>query len=78
MVLTGATIGDLISELFSGMTVAIQGMANAVKEALTNLIFDGTGDSRVLSETAKYLFIVAGVGIAISLVFGVINLVRKH
>lgn len=71
-------IGDLISEITSGLT----GMGNSVitflKEAFLNIIYvDPTASTRVVSDFAKFGFGLIGLSLALGLTYFIVNLIRR-
>ena len=70
-------MGELINEIFSGFTNAIQGLASGIKDAFLNIIYvDPSASERVLSDFAKFGFVMIGLTLALSIVFGIVRKIR--
>lgn len=71
-------MGDLITELFSAFTETITGLSTGIKDAFLSILWtDPDAASPVLSDFAKFGFIMMGFGVALSLVYGAFRLFRR-
>lgn len=62
--------GEIIKEIFLGFSDTIKGMSGGIKDAFMNIIYeDPTATTKVLSDFAKFGFVIMGFGLAGSLVF---------
>lgn len=68
-------MNELIALLFSSFTTVVIGLASGIKEAATELIYQQNG-SGALSDAIQFIFIVAGVSIAMTVFFMVFRLIR--
>lgn len=70
-------MGELITTMFSGVTDTITGLGTAVKDMFMNLLFeDPVAETLVLSEFAKFSFLLMGVSLALGLGYFIINKIR--
>lgn len=70
---------SLITELFSAFTSTITGLAGGIKDAFMNILYvDPSASTLVISDLAKFGFIMLGFSLAIGLVYGAIRLIRNH
>lgn len=71
-------MSDLITTLFSSFTEAIKAMGNGIKEAFLNVLYvNPTAETLVVSDFAKFMFLTAGLALAISLIYGAVRLIRR-
>lgn len=69
---------DLISTLFSSFSEAMKGMGDGIKNAFLNVLYaDPSASQLVVSDFAKFVFLTAGLGMAIGLVYGAVRLIRR-
>lgn len=70
-------MGELITTMFSGVTDTITGLGTAIKDMFMNLLFvDPSASDLVLSEFAKFSFLLMGVSLALGLGYFIINKIR--
>lgn len=74
--LADESIVNVFEAFGDGIGAGVTQMAQGVKDALENLIYDGEAGSRVISEPFKFIMMLAGFGIGLSLIFGLLNLVK--
>lgn len=74
--LADESIVNVFESFGDGIGAGVVQMAQGVKDALSNLIYDGEAGSRVISEPFKFIMMLAGFGIGLSLIFGLLNLVK--
>lgn len=68
-------MNELISQLFSSFTTVVTGLAGGLRNAATELIYQN-GQEGALSDLIQFIFIVAGVSIAMTVFFMVFRLIR--
>lgn len=70
-------MGELITEMFSTFSTTITGLATGIKDMFMNLIYvDPTAQTLVLSDFAKFGFIMAGLSMALGLGYVIIRKIR--
>ncbi len=71
-------MGEIITDIMSGFTGSISGLTGGIRDAFTSLIYEtsASGD-QVISNFAKFGFVLLGFGLAISVIFFIINLIRR-
>ncbi len=70
-------MSELLSLLFESFTTVITGLAGGIKSAATNLIYeDPNAEVKVLSDVIQFIFIIAGLSIAMTVFFMVFRLIR--
>lgn len=70
---------DLITDLFSGFTNVITGLASGIKDAFGALIYvDPTAASPVVAPLPKFIFIMAGIGLATGILYKVFGMIRAR
>jgi len=74
--LADESIVGVFDSFGEGIGAGVTQMAKGVKDALENLIYDGEAGSRVISDPFKFIMMLAGFGIGLSLIFGLLNLVK--
>lgn len=68
---------ELITTMFSGFTDTITGLASGVKEMFMNILYvDPTASTLVVSDFAKFGFVMAGLSMALGLGYFIIRKVR--
>ncbi|MBR2020098.1 MAG: hypothetical protein IKA05_06845 [Clostridia bacterium] len=68
-------MSELLALLFESFTTVVTGLAGGIKTAATNLIYED-GSSGALSTVIQFIFIVAGLSIAMTVFFMVFRLIR--
>lgn len=68
-------MSELISLLFKSFTTVVTGLAGGIKDAATELIYQNNGSGE-LSDVIQFIFIVAGLSIAMTVFFMVFRLIR--
>lgn len=67
----------LITDFFSGFETSIEGMGQGLKTAFQHLIYeDPAATTPVVSTLAEFLFVMAGVSLAIGIVYLIFHLIR--
>lgn len=70
-------MGDVITSLFSGMSSAVVSITGALKDAFSNLLYvDPAATSPVISPLATFIFVIAGLGLAVGIVYFVLGKIR--
>lgn len=70
-------MGELITQMFSSFSTVITGLATGIKDAAANLIYvDPAAEQKVLSDVIQFIFIIAGLSIAMTVFFMVFRLIR--
>lgn len=70
-------MSELITLLFQSFTTVITGLAGGIKEAASNLIYvDPDAETKVLSDVVQFIFIIAGLSIAMTVFYMVFRLIR--
>lgn len=68
---------ELIQTMFSGFTDTISGLATGVKDMFMNILYvDPSASELVLSDFAKFGFLMAGLSMALGLGYFIIRKVR--
>lgn len=71
-------MGTLITEIFTGFSEAIKGIAGGIKDAFMNILYvDPSAEALVISDFAKFGFVMLGLSLAIGLVYGAVRLIRR-
>lgn len=71
-------MGTLIKEIFTGFSEAIKGLASGIKDAFMQILYvDPAAETLVVSEFAKFGFVMLGLSLAIGLVWGAVRLIRR-
>lgn len=70
-------MADIVTQLFLGFKDTITNLGEGCKNALTTFIFDNVEGAMVLSDSAKFLLVLAGISLAISVTLGCIRLIRN-
>ena len=70
-------MADVITSLFSGMTSAVSAITGSLKEAFENLLYvDPAAATPVISPLATFIFVIAGLGLAVSIVYFVLGKIK--
>ena len=70
-------MGELITEMFSTFSTTISGLAGGVKDMFMNLLYvDPAAETLVLSDFAKFGFVMAGLSLALGLGYFIIRKIR--
>lgn len=70
-------MAELINQIFTGFTDAIKGIASGLKNAFEQIIYvDPLAAEKVLSDFAKFAFIMMGLSLAFSIVFLIVRKIR--
>lgn len=70
-------MGELITEMFSTFSTTISGLAGGVKDMFMNLLYvDPAAEVLVLSDFAKFGFVMAGLSLALGLGYFIIRKIR--
>lgn len=70
-------MSELLSLLFESFTTVVTGLAGGIKESVSNLIYvDPNASTKVLSDAVQFIFIIAGLSIAMTVFFMVFRLIR--
>lgn len=68
---------QVVTNIFSGFSETISGLAGGFKEGFTNLFYvDPSATELVVSDLAQFGFIMLGVGMAIGIVYGLLRLIK--
>lgn len=71
-------MSELITTLFSSFTEAMKGMGSGIKDAFLNVLYvNPTAETLVVSDFAKFMFLTAGLAMAIGLIYGAVRLIRR-
>ena len=71
----GLRTSGILGWLFDGFTSSIIGLASGIKQSATNLIYEN-GITGPLSTVIRFIFIIAGLSIAMTVFFMVFRLIR--
>lgn len=70
-------MGELITEMFSTFSTTISGLASGVKDMFMNILYvDPNASTLVLSDFAKFGFVMAGLSLALGLGYFIIRKIR--
>lgn len=70
-------MSDVITSLFSGVTSTVEAITDALKTAFVNLLYvDPAAATPELSPLANLMFVVVGIGLAVSIVYFVLNKIK--
>lgn len=70
-------MSELITLLFESFTTVVTGLAGGIKDAAANLIYvDPNAETKVLSDVVQFIFIIAGLSIAMTVFYMVFRLIR--
>lgn len=69
----------LVEELFSSFNTVIVALAGGLKTAFVNLIYlNPNADNLVISPIARFVFVMAGVGLATGILYKIFGLIRAR
>lgn len=72
-------MGELITSFLSSMTEVVTGIIGTIKDGFVSFIYvDPSAQTLIVSDIAKFVFIMAGVGVAMGLVGMVMAIIRKR
>ena len=72
-------MGTLITDLFSGFTDTISGVASGVKTAFMQLLYvDPAAETKVVADLPKFLFVMLGLSMAIGITYTIFKLIKRH
>ncbi len=70
-------MNTVITNLFSGFSETIKGMAGGLKTGFLQLFYeDPTATEKVVSELAQFGFVMVGVAMAIGIVYSLLRLIK--
>lgn len=70
-------MSELLSLLFQSFTTVVTGLAGGIKDAASELIYvDPAASTKTLSDVIQFIFIIAGLSIAMTVFFMVFRLIR--
>lgn len=70
-------MSELLSLLFESFSTIITGLAGGIKDSVSELIYvDPTAETKVLSDAVQFIFVIAGLSIAMTVFFMVFRLIR--
>lgn len=70
-------MSELLSLLFQSFTTVVTGLAGGIKDAASELIYtDPAASNKTLSDVIQFIFIIAGLSIAMTVFFMVFRLIR--
>ena len=71
-------MGEIITTIMSGFSDTISGLTGGIRDAFTGLIYEtSAGGEQVLSNFAKFGFILMGFGAAVGIVWFMVGLIRR-
>ena len=74
---TGSSMADLVKSIFDTFTTVIEGLANGLKSAFTNLIYtDSTATA--FSPLVLFVFTMAGIGLAAGILYKIFGLIKAR
>lgn len=71
-------MGEIITSITGAFSGIITGLTSAIRDAVSNLLFDNTGSEQTLSDFAKFAFTLMGLGMAIGVVYLIVRWVRNR
>lgn len=72
-------MSGLISEIFASFTTVIQGIAEGLKTAFSNLLYvDPAVDNPAFSPLVLFLFTILGLGLATGIIYKVFGLIKRR
>ncbi len=75
----GASMSDLVGEMFSTFTTVIENLASGLKSSFLNLIYvDPSAASPVFSPLVIFLFVMAGIGLAMGILYKIFGLIQRR
>lgn len=70
-------MGELINQIFTGFSDAIKGISNGLKDAFLNIIYvDPSASEKVVSDFAKFAFVMFGLSLAFTIVFLIVRKIK--
>ena len=70
-------MGELVTQMFSTFNETIKGLAGGVKDMFMNMLYvDPAAEQLVLSDFAKFGFVMAGLSMALGLGYFIIRKIR--
>ncbi len=70
-------MGELVTTMFSTFSDTISGLAGGVKDMFMNILYvDPNASTLVLSDFAKFSFVMAGLSLALGLGYFIIRKIR--
>ena len=73
----GSSMADLVTSIFDTFNTVIEGLANGLKTAFTNLIYtDSTATA--FSPLVLFVFTMAGIGLAAGILYKIFALIRAR
>lgn len=70
-------MAEIIKQIFAGFSETITGLGAGIKDAFMNLFYvNPTAEVLVVSDVAKFGFLMLGLTMATGLVFGAVRLVK--
>ena len=71
-------MGELITAIFESFTTVIEGLADGLKGAFTNLIYvDPAAADPTFSPLVLFVFTMLGLGIATGILYKIFGLIRR-
>ncbi len=70
-------MSEIVSKLFLGFSDTITHLGGGLKTALQTFLFDNVEGVQVLSDSAQFLLVMAGISLAISVTLGCVRLIRN-
>lgn len=71
-------MGEIITSITDAFSGIISGLSDAIKNAVSTLIFDTIGDVQTISNFAKFAFTLMGLGMAVGVVYLIVRWVRSR
>ena len=70
-------MGEIITSITSSFSEVIQAFTSGIRDAFTGLIYETSASGeQVLSDFAKFGFVMMGLGAAVGIVFFIVKLIR--
>ena len=71
-------MSELITTMFQGFTEIIPAIMGALKDGFQEIIYvDPSASTKVVSDFAKFGFLIAGLGLGLGLTYFTVNLIRR-
>jgi hypothetical protein len=74
---TGSGMADLVETIFSTFTTVIEGLANGLKSAFTNLIYTDSSATQ-FSPLVLFIFTMAGIALAAGILYKIFGLIQAR
>ena len=71
-------MGEIITSITDAFSGIITGLSDAIKSAVSALIFDTNGNTQTISNFAKFAFTLMGLGMAVGVVYLIVRWVRSR